>query len=144
MKRNCTKIFSSQAAKITYTKLRACFLPQNALKISKVSSTEGNSELFLFTAELFKTEWWEFSSIFVLQYGIPSIFQLHVMVWNRIPRDFCSGEQPETVFCLFCLPRNHIFVRNSQPFLYINVVVFRNKLREWMNILKTLFWGKNR
>ncbi len=69
------------------------------------------------SAEGFGTESWEFASIFVIPNGIPSIFLFrgiprvcfyfcctvqsskhfffHEMVWNGIPRDFCSTEQSE-------------------------------------------------
>jgi hypothetical protein len=47
------------------------------------------------SAEWFGTELWEFASIFVSWYRIPSIFLLCGMVQNGIPRVFCSSEQPE-------------------------------------------------
>jgi hypothetical protein len=83
--------------------------------------------------------------IFVMPNGIPNIFLFrgiprvcfyfcstvkssklfffHGMVWNRIPRDFCSTEQPEfrrnepKLFRLFRLPRNNFFVGNFQPYI---------------------------
>jgi hypothetical protein len=42
-------------------------------------------------------EFREFASIFVPRYRIPSIFLLWGTVRNRIPRVYCSAEQPE--FC---------------------------------------------
>jgi hypothetical protein len=68
-------------------------------KITKVCfyfcSTELNSELFFSSAEWFRTEFPEFTSISVPLNGILSIFLFRRIVQNVILRVFCSVEQPE-------------------------------------------------
>ncbi len=94
------KISVLQKILLQQTELEACLRWQNA--------SEQNSDsllLFLFhrtefrVASLpwngFKMKFREFSSIFVPQSRIPSIFLLCGMVWNRIPGVLCSAEQPE-------------------------------------------------
>ncbi len=82
------------------TELPACFCP--------IHASERNSEsllLFLFhgtefrvglsAVEWFESKFREFASIFVLRYRIPSFFLLCKLIRSRIPRVFCSAEQPE-------------------------------------------------
>ncbi len=128
--------------------LKSCQMLQNGIPrvyLLYFCSTERNSEafslllkdseqnpesllLFLlcrteFRARFSSAEFQESASIFVPLYRVPSIFFFHEMVWSRIPRDFCSTEQPECcrsepkLFRLFRLPRNNFFVGNFQPYL---------------------------
>jgi hypothetical protein len=100
--------------------LKSCQMLQNGIPgvYLYFCSTERNSEsfslllkdseqnpesllLFLlcrteFRAFFSSAEFQESASIFVPLYRVPSIFFFHEMVWNRIPRDFCSTEQPDS------------------------------------------------
>jgi hypothetical protein len=99
--------------------LKSCQMLQNGIPRVCLSfcSAEKNSELFslllkdseqnpksLLLFLLYRTEFRAFfssadfqesASIFVPLYRVPSIFFFHGMVWNRIPIDFCSTDQPE-------------------------------------------------
>jgi len=82
------------------------------------------AEWFGIEFQVFRSEFLE--SIFVLRYRILSNFLVCGMVWNGIPRVFCSVEQPE--FCqnkltILAIPSSleYFFAANCQPCFHENV-----------------------
>ena len=72
------------------------------------------------SAEEFRTDFWEFASIFVPWNGNPWCFLFRRRVQNGIPwvsvlRNSRNSAGNNHLFRLFRLPRNYFFVRNSQP-----------------------------
>jgi hypothetical protein len=85
---------------VTQNGIRSIFLFRGMVwngipRVCFIFVTQTEFRAFFSSAEWFGMEFREFAYTFLPLYIIPSIFLFHGMVRIRIPRVFCSAEQPE-------------------------------------------------